>query len=80
MYRRGGCRQAGLTLPIAASEGIEISGRQVGKREILFILNHSIKAVRIRLPRGTFRDLIQDAVLRGSVRIQPRDVSVLTRV
>jgi beta-galactosidase len=73
-------RQAGITPPITAGEGIEISRLQVGNREILFILNHSIKAVRTRIPRGSFRDLIHDSVLRGTVRIQPRDVVVLTRL
>ena len=58
-------------------EGVEISRRRQGEKEIWFVLNHTAEAQKIDLPDGLIDMLDPGQAVGNSLTLSPRDVRIL---
>jgi beta-galactosidase len=69
--------QAGVSPPLTAPSGVEVTARTDGSRRLLFVLNHTETNPELTLDRA-YRDLLSDAArLEGSVQLDAHAVLIL---
>jgi beta-galactosidase len=66
----------GIAAPLDAPEGVEVTQRQAAGQTFTFVLNHTVDAQQIPLPRA-MRDLIGGQSHVGELRLPGRDVAIL---
>jgi beta-galactosidase len=70
-------KQTGISAPIIAPAGVEVTTRAEGSRRFLFVMNHTEASQRLTLDRS-YRDLLNDsAPLNGSVQLAAHAVLIL---
>jgi len=69
--------QHGITAPLAAPPGVEVTVRERDGQRLLFVLNHTDSVAQVELP-GRFRDLLREMGVTGTLAVGPRDVRILT--
>ncbi len=68
----------GLTAPLAAPPGVEVAVRARDGQRVLFVLNHTAAEAHVPLaPSTSYRDLISNTSLTGTLTLGPRDVRIL---
>jgi beta-galactosidase len=71
-------QQAGVAPLLTVPAGVEVtSRRRFDGRQIFFVLNSTPEAVRIPLPTGTFRSLLDDREVAGEGEVAAGDILVL---
>jgi beta-galactosidase len=68
--------QHGIGAALDAPPGVEVAVRERDGRRILFVLNHTADVAHIELD-ATYRDLLRDMRVVGTLAVAPRDVRIL---
>jgi beta-galactosidase len=68
--------QHGIAAPLAAPPGVEVAVRERDGQPILFVLNHTDEVAHVELD-ATYRDLLRDMRVVGTLALAPRDVRIL---
>jgi beta-galactosidase GanA len=69
--------QVGVSAPMIAPPGVEITARIYGSRRLLFVLNHTQNEQSLALDRP-YRNLLSGALpLHGSVQLAAHSVLIL---
>jgi beta-galactosidase len=69
-----------IQAPLAAPSGVEVAVRERDGQSLLFVLNHTPEMAHLELPpHATFRDLLREMPVSGTLALAPRDVRILTR-
>ena len=74
---RWATEQAGI-VPLLQDKpaGVEVAARDKAGQRFLFLLNHTGESQSVPIA-GSYRDLLADVVIRGSVPLAPYDVAIL---
>jgi beta-galactosidase len=67
----------GVTAPLAAPAGVEVTRREKDGGHYLFVLNHNAQSVQIARP-APMHNLLTGETCTGTVGLPPREVAVLT--
>jgi beta-galactosidase len=70
--------QHDVRAPLQAPVGVEIAVREGRYGRVLFVLNHTPKAVMLELGAG-YRDLLRDETVSAALTLDPYDVRVLAQ-
>jgi beta-galactosidase len=73
-------KDAGVTAPLRAPEGVEVSVREKDGSQYIFVLNHRSDEVIIPLHEGVYRDLISDQSFSANISLQANGVAILTKM
>lgn len=68
--------QAGVTAPVKAPAGVEVSRRVSGRKEWLMLLNHGAEAATVQVSRQ-YTDVLQSGGVSGSVSLPGFGVAIL---
>jgi len=63
--------------PFAVPEMVDVSYREKAGKKVLFVMNFNNTAQSVRLPR-TYRNVLAERDVAGSVLIPPRDLLILS--
>jgi beta-galactosidase len=70
------CREAGVEAPLEAPPGAEVVRRKTGEASFLFVLNHGVENLEVRLSQRA-RDLLTGTEHDGKLTLEPMGVAVL---
>ncbi|HEX3029902.1 MAG TPA: beta-galactosidase [Clostridia bacterium] len=71
------CKEKGIIAPFDSADGVEITQRNKGGIEFTFILNHNSQAASIDLKGKKYKNLLNDYIIEGKLKLEPKDVAVL---
>ena len=63
--------------PFAVPEMVDVSYREKAGKKVIFVMNFNNTAQAVRLPR-TYRNVLAERDVAGSVLIPPRDLLILS--
>jgi beta-galactosidase GanA len=69
---------SGVSRPIQAPPGVEITTRRADRQAWTYVLNHTAKSQSVTIA-GTYRDLLSKSTVSGPVSIEPYGVRVLVQ-
>lgn len=69
--------EIGISPPLEAPEGVEVTRREADGRSYTFVLNHNTSQVRVPLP-APMRDLLTGKTHEHAVILPPHEVAILT--
>ncbi len=72
----GICHDAGVSAPLDAPAGVEVTRRVAGEASFLFALNHTVNTVDLSLPRPS-ADALTGQRREGAVQLGPREIVIL---
>ncbi len=72
----GICRDGGVSAPLDAPPGVEVTRRVAGEASFLFALNHTVNTVDLSLPRPS-ADALTGQRREGAVQLGPREIVIL---
>lgn len=78
-FYEGIAQQYGLAPALVVPEGVEgveVSVRHTQQHAVIFVLNHNAHSLTIDLAGRTFRDLLTDAQVSGSLTLDAYDVKI----
>ena len=69
---------SGVTRPIQAPPGIEVTTRRAGRRTWTYVVNHTAKSQSVTVGGG-YRDLFSKSAISGPISMEPYGVRVLVQ-
>ena len=69
---------SGVSRPIQAPPGVEVTTRRTDRQAWTYVLNHNAKAQSVTIA-GTYRDLLSKSTVSGPMSIEPYGVRVLVQ-
>src|SRR5208283_2035391 len=69
---------SGVTRPIQAPPGIEVTVRRTDRQTWMYLLNHTAKPLSVQV-EGRFQDALDRSAISGPVNIEPYGVKILVR-
>lgn len=70
--------ELGITPPLEAPQGVEVTEREADGRSYTFVLNHNTSHAHVSLP-VPMRDLLTGKTYEHAVTLPPHEVAILTR-
>jgi beta-galactosidase len=70
------CRETGVSAPLEALSGVEVVRRKTEGTSFLFVLNHNVESVEVRLDQPV-QDLLTGKVHDESLTLDPLGVAVV---
>ena len=70
-------KEYSLSCPLAAPAGVEITIREKEDQKYIFILNHNDYEITIPLTGKTYKNLINNSVIKQTLTLKSKDVALL---